>query len=316
MKRTYVVFMILSLAAAGALLSVLATGQQRTSQPQTILVADPKIVGYGIAADLGPSWLKHLGLTVARSHMGQMGGTAPAASSANLNSVMQRFLATFRSDPEKAAAILQETFPVTGADLYRWNCQGCHGPEGKGADPEINSVIGPVQGTSAKLTRDRMEARGIEADDDMVNQMSELAATSLRDRLLHGGKNMPAFAHLRPDETEALVGYLEKLAGVPPTKREGLVVQESASRVGEHIIRGTCHTCHDATGPGNGLTHADIPSLASIPGNHSLSGVIHQVQYGSSPLMKLTGADVMPSFQYLNNDEAAAAYFVAFSAQK
>jgi hypothetical protein len=63
-------------------------------------------------------------------------------------------------------------------------------------------------------------------------------------------------------------GYLEKLASVPSTKRDGLLVQESAARVGEHIVRGTCHVCHDATGPGSGhraLTQGTIPSLASIP---------------------------------------------------
>ena len=232
-----------------------------------------------------------------------------------LDRAQRRFLAAFRSDPEQAAGILNEKFTVTGSDIYRWNCQSCHGPDGKGTEPEINSVLGPVQGTSAKMTRDRMTARGIDADDEMITQMSELAETSLRDRFRHGGKNMPPFEYLRADEVEALLGYLEKLAGVPPTKRDGLVVPETASRVGEHIVRGTCHVCHDATGPGAGMMmHGTIPSLASISSDRSLSGIVHQVHYGSSGMMRMMGGDVMPAYPYFSEEEIAAAYFVAYSA--
>lgn len=325
----------LLLAATVALAGLLSAGQNlqansahASAQPAKMMVAGRDAADQAFSSSWGPSWLKHLGLTVAKTHMGQMGGSLPVAAndpasakgnppaSANLKSLMHRFLTTFRSNPEQAAAILNEKFQATGSDLYRWNCQSCHGPEGKGFDPEINSVVGPVQGTSAKMAKDRMIARGIEADDDMVNQMSELAATSLRDRLRHGGKSMPAFDYLRNDEVEALVGYLEKLAGVPPTERDGLVVPESAARVGEHMVRGTCHICHDATGPGAGMGQVSIPSLASIPRDHSLSGMVHQVQYGSCTTMKLTGGDVMPAYPYFAEEEIAAAYFVAYSARQ
>lgn len=297
------------------------------AQPaKAVLVAASDTPDQSISTSWGPSWIKHLGLTVAKTHMGQMGGSAPEAvtesvkgtASSDLRSLMNRFLGTYRSNQEQGAGILKEEFTASGADLYRWNCRSCHGPEGKGFDPEINSVVGPVQGTSAKMAKDRMIARGIEADDEMVQQMSDLAATSLRDRLHRGGKNMPAFDYLRKDEIEALVGYLEKLAGVPPTERDGLVVKESATRVGEHMVRGTCHICHDATGPGAGLGsgQANIPSLASIPRDHSLSGIVHQVQFGSCATLKLTGGDVMPAYPYFSEEEIAAAYFVAFSAKK
>jgi mono/diheme cytochrome c family protein len=265
--------------------------------------------------------------------MGQMGGTGalsakpqgnpqPASGDpvgpANLNLVIQRFLSTFRSSPEKAGAILNEKFSVSGADLYRWNCQSCHGPDGQGAPPEINSVLGPVQGTSPAMSRKRMEARGLDVDDDVIQQTTELAEASLRDRFQHGGKNMPSFEYLRADEVEALFGYLEKLASVPPTKRDGLRVPESAARVGEHIVRGTCHVCHDATGPGSGHTamaQGTIPSLASIPRDHSLSGVVHQVQYGSCATMRMTGGDTMPAYPYFTEEEIAAMYLVPYSAQ-
>jgi len=332
MNRINAFFLLATTVALAGLLSAAGQNLQAKSahasaQPAKMIIAGSDAANQGFSSSLGPSWLRHLGLVVAKTHMGQMGGSLPpsanspapskaAAASPNLKSLMQQFLTTYRSNPEQADAILNQKFQATGADLYRWNCQSCHGPEGKGFDPEINSVVGPVQGTSAKMAKDRMIARGIDADDDMVNQMSELAATSLRDRFQHGGKTMPPFDYLRKDEVEALVGYLEKLAGVPPTERDGLAVSESAARVGEHMVRGTCHICHDATGPGAGMAQVSIPSLASIPRDHSLSGIVHQVQYGSCTTMKLTGGDVMPAYPYFTEEEIAAAYFVAFSARQ
>jgi mono/diheme cytochrome c family protein len=339
MKRTFATFVVAATLAAGFL--VLAYAQKAPAnevqvaahQPTTIVISDAREREYPLAFAQGPSWLKHLGLTVSQTRMGQMGGTHSLTAGthgnqppttgtptqpANLNLIMQRFLATFHSGSKPVAEILDEKFTVAGSDLYRWNCQGCHGPAGQGATPEINSVLGPVQGTSPALTRKRMEARGLDVDDDMVQQVSELAEGSLRDRLQHGGKSMPSFEYLRADEVEALFGYLEKLAEVPPTKRDGLLVPESADRVGELIVRGTCHICHDATGPGSGhlaMRQGTIPSLASIPREHSLSGVVHQVQYGSCSTMKMTGGETMPSYPYFTEEEIAAVYLVAYSAQ-
>ncbi len=261
----------------------------------------------------GPSWIKHVGLSVSKTHMGQMGGdTAPKDSSGDqLKAIMQRFLSTVRSDPQQASRILNEEFSASGADIYRWNCQGCHGIDGKGMPPEINSVIGPVQGTSEAMTRARMEARGLDVDDDMVKQVTDLARQALRDRLHHGGTNMPAFSHLRADEVQALTNYLEKLASVPGAK-DDLPVHETAARAGEHILRGTCHICHDGTGPGAGATalmQGNVPSLASLPQEHSLSGVVHQVQYGSCSSVKLTGSDAMPAYPYFSEEEITASFF-------
>jgi mono/diheme cytochrome c family protein len=339
MKRIFAFGVGATLAVAGILVSawaqnVTANKEPGVAQPLTIMrVSEATGREYPIPSGQGPSCIKHLGLTVSQTRMGQMGATGALSANpqgnpqppsgdppgpANLNSVIQRVLSTFRSSPEKAGAIMNEKFPVSGADLYRWNCQSCHGSDGQGAPPEINSVLGPVQGTSPAMSRKRMEARGLDVDDGVIQQTTELAEASLRDRFQHGGKNMPSFEYLRADEVEALFGYLEKLASVPPTKRDGLLVPESAARVGEHIVRGTCHVCHDATGPGSGHTamaQGTIPSLASIPRDHSLSGVVHQVQYGSCATMRMTGGDVMPAYPYFTEEEIVAVYLVPYSAQ-
>ncbi len=248
----------------------------------------------------GPSWLKHLGIGMAETRMGQMGGTSPAPDTA-------------RREPEIAgretSQRLSETFELIGADLFRINCQSCHGPEGRGAPPEIPSLIGPVQGTSAALIQRRMEQRGTPISPEMAVQMAGQAEKAIRDRLQKGGEKMPGFLQLRPKEVTALLGYLGQLAVVPGKERLA-PVNESAAHVGEEVIKGTCHICHDATGPGGSrmtiMMREIIPSLASLPEYQSLDGVIQQVHYGTR--MMMMSQNRMPPFPYFTDEEIAAAY--------
>ncbi len=277
---------------------------------------------YAVSPASGPSWLSHLGLTVSQTHMGQMGGTQPipatarrepqAEANSGLHSEMQKFIPLWRSGSNQAGTVFNEPFLLAGADLYRLNCRSCHGPDGKGSPPEINSLIGPVQAASAAMIERRMKARGTEISDDMAKQMAGEAEKSLRDRLQNGGKAMPPFKHLRGDEVEALLAYLDHLAGVPPGNHVPRLVTESAARVGEHMVKGTCQICHDATGPGGGhmgMMRGVIPSLASLTEEHSLSSLTNQVRYGSSGMMMMMGGSQMPPFSYLTDEEIAAAYF-------
>jgi cytochrome c1 len=282
---------------------------------------------YVVTAVQGPSWLKHLGVGESETHFGKMGGSEPVpvsqrrepvlppevgSESQSFTSMMDRCIQLFRSNPQEASKVFNESFVLGGADLYRLDCQSCHGPRGEGAPPEINSLLGPVQGTSTTLIMKRMEDKGTPVDEDFAKELAAQAQDNLRDRIQKGGKNMPPFDHLRGDEVEALVGYLEKLSGVPPTARAKLLVPESGARVAEHLVKGTCHICHDATGPGGGhmaMMQGIIPSLASIPADQSLSGAIRQVQYGSSGMMMMMGGNKMPPFPYLTEEEVAAAYF-------
>ena len=211
--------------------------------------------------------------------------------------------------------MLNEGFVLAGADLYRMNCQSCHGPDGRGAPPEIKSLIEPVQGTSVAMIKKRMDARGTPIDDSLAKQLAAEAEATLRKRLQNGGEKMPAFPHLEGEEVEALIGYLQQFAAVPSPKNSNLLVRESAARVGEHVVKATCHLCHNATGPGGGhmmMMRGIIPSLASLPEDHYLSSIERQVHYGSSPMMQMMGrmgGDVMPAYPYFTEEEIAAAYF-------
>lgn len=289
----------------------------------------------------GPSWLHHLGLRVSESRMGEMGGGEPAppsgrreaagktGSESGFSGAMHRFLSLLGAHRDEADRAFDQTFELAGADLYRLNCQSCHGPDGKGAPPEINSLLDPVRATSVAGIQARMAAKGRTVPDDMARQLATQAEQSIRDRLENGGKKMPPFRHLRGDEIDALLGYLDRLAGVPAGDRADMLVPQSADRVGEHVVKGTCHICHDATGPGGRHTtmmQGTIPSLESFPGDYTLNAVVHQVQYGSSRVMGMMGGgmmgggmmggsgrsvsvEVMPALPYFTEEEIAAAFF-------
>ncbi len=251
----------------------------------------------------GPSWLKHLGLSLVDTRLGQMGGIGAAPSTARREPPLAK---------RQAAEALTQTFDLTGADLYRVNCRSCHGPEGNGAPPEIHSLIGPVQGTSAGVIERRMQERGAPISSEMATQMAGQAEKLIRDRLQHGGEKMPPFAHLHPEEVEALLRYLRHMAGISG-RDSNPPVKESSAHVGEEVIKGTCHVCHDATGPGGSrmtiMMRGIIPSLASLPIDHSADEVMEQVHYGTRMMMMMMrGGNRMPPFPYFTDEEIAAAY--------
>ena len=240
----------------------------------------------------GPCWLKHLGVKLADTRMGQMGG----------DSVIP---ATSRQEPAVTGAGAPQPFRLTGADLYRFNCRSCHGPDGKGAPPGINSLLGPTEGATAELILKRAEARGIDMDQDMAQQMAAEAEAAIRKQIVSGGEKMPAFVHLRPQEVDAILAYLRQLAGASAPNPAPSTVTASADHVGEQIVKGTCHICHDATGP-KGI----VSSLERLP-KKSLDDVMQQVQKGSSS-MTAEGEIDMPALPYFTRDEIAAAYFYLF----
>ena len=260
----------------------------------------------GVTAVAGESWLTHLNRRFDETSMGKtwrLGPPAPASGEAAPQ--WQR---------EWPSAVASQTLTLHGSDLYRMNCQGCHGESGEGAPPEINSVINPVRATSVELVMARMKVAGMEIGRADAVKLAQQSKTALLQRLHHGGENMPSFPHLNQAEVNSLLAYLKQLAAVPGAEREQLAVKESRLRVGEHIVKSTCHTCHAATGPDPNpqqIWDGAIPPLSTLTLRKSRPEFIRKVTRGAPILMgasPMLYRGRMPVFYYLSEDEAADVY--------
>jgi mono/diheme cytochrome c family protein len=181
-----------------------------------------------------------------------------------------------------------------------------------GAPPEINSVVNPVRATSVSLVTERMKKTGMEITPAAAAELTKQAQDALLQRLHQGGVSMPPFPHLSEVEIRALIEYLKQLAAVPGAKQ--LTLTESPVRVGEHIVKATCHTCHDATGANPSsqqLENGAIPPLETLTSRVDESQFIQKVTSGAVIVMGTPPSPHrgrMPVFYYLTKDEAADAY--------
>jgi mono/diheme cytochrome c family protein len=260
----------------------------------------------GVTAVAGESWLTHLNRRFDETSMGKtwrLGPPAPASGEAAPQ--WQR---------DWLSAVASQTLTLHGSDLYRMNCQGCHGESGEGAPPEINSVINPVRATSVELVLARMKVTGMEISRGDAVKLAQQSKTALLQRLHHGGENMPSFPHLNQAEVNSLFAYLKQLAAVPGAESEQMAVKESRIRVGEHIVKSTCHTCHAATGPDPNpqqIWDGAIPPLSTLTMRKSRPEFIRKVTRGAPVLMgasPMLYRGRMPVFYYLSEDEAADVY--------
>jgi mono/diheme cytochrome c family protein len=201
-----------------------------------------------------------------------------------------------------------------GSDLYRLNCEGCHGEHGFGAPPEIGSLIDPVRATSVVLVTQRMKKTGMEMSRRDTAQLVNQSRSALLKRLHEGGTDMPSFHHLSEAEIRSLVAYLKQLAGVPGAEKEQMAIQKSDARIGELIVKSTCHTCHDATGANptpEELMQGAIPPLSALPMRVNQVQLVRKVTSGAAVIMGTTSSVYrgrMPVFDYLSEREAADVY--------
>jgi mono/diheme cytochrome c family protein len=256
----------------------------------------------------GESWLAHLHRSFDETSMGKSSGTygpaAPMPSEWPLPIPALQLSNKFTG---------QNTI-LYGSDLYRFKCQGCHGASGAGAPPEINSVIDPVRATSASMYIERMKKVGMDVTSKEATPLAKQANVMLLSRLHNGGTDMPSpNPNLTDAEVRSLFAYLRQLAGIPGAEKQQVPVVEPALRVGEHIVKSTCHICHASVGhnPSPGELEAQIPPLSSLTSLLGLNEFVSKVTVGSavfegSPAIPFRGR--MPVFTYLTPDEAADAY--------
>jgi len=215
---------------------------------------------------------------------------------------------------EPGAPIEEVSVTLTGADLYRFNCQPCHKAEGAGLPPVIPSLIGPVRAASPAGFRAQMKARRYEMDAATIRELTSQSETALRERLKRGGEKMPAFEHLDAVEVNALLAYLKLLAGVPGAESRPIQLTLPALGIGEQVAKGTCRICHDAAGPGRdealeiSMMRGVIPSLASLPEQRTRAEVIRKVRLGLAQPVPFMRHGRMPVLDYLSADEVGAVY--------
>ena len=252
----------------------------------------------------GESWLSHIQRSFNETSMGKTGRLGPAPSSGEQASRWQ-----LRLSPASTA----QRVTLHGSDLYRLNCQGCHGESGAGAPPEINSVINPVRATSVPAILERMKNVGMDITRADASKLAAQSNKALLQRISNGGQDMPAFPQLRQAEVLPLLGYLRQLSGVGvASERE--TVEESHVRVGELIVKSTCHTCHAAAGEDPSpqqLLAGAIPPLNTLTTRTTRAEFVRKVTHGAPILMgapALLYRGRMPVFDYLTQDEAADVY--------
>jgi mono/diheme cytochrome c family protein len=283
------------LAAVGAIRGATSQVQPSTGKPAP---QSPPLV----MPVEGPSNFHRLGLAFESSSMGRTGlwGTRPES---------------YQGPPVHFVVPegMTRAVVLTGADLYRLQCRPCHKADGNGAPPEIPAISGPVQATSATMMERRMRERGRPISAAFAQELASGSQKDLLARLKNGGQKMPSFSYLTDSEIRALIGYLDVLAGVPVTGKTATVTQPAA-RVGELLVKGTCHICHDATGTWpdpEELLQGSIPPIAGFTTKRTMPEFIWKVRHGAPVVMgflQLTYRGRMPVFDYLSDDEVASAY--------
>jgi len=239
----------------------------------------------------GPSWLANLERGLDQTALGRVGALGPNEQDPELSATR----------PE-GGRWLREGFAARGADLFRYTCRACHGAGGKGLPPEILPLVARVRATSVQL----QAAQGPDALGTPAGRAGG-AEITLRHRVAVGGVAMPPLEFLTAEDTESLLGYLEKLAQVPDPKHQDKVIQLPVDRVGEQIVKGTCQICHDAK-PGIARTAADrdILPLAAMTSVDSLAHFVAKSRHrGAEGLLHGRG----PELRYLRDQELAAVYF-------
>jgi mono/diheme cytochrome c family protein len=236
-----------------------------------------------VTAVSGRSWLHTLGVDYRDTSMGRGAGRyGPNPSD----------LATNRP---ALKVTLGDTVTITGEDLYRINCQACHRAEGTGAPPEIKSMLPVVQGSTLQ------QMRGAVTKNDLYARIDK------------GGQKMPPRNHLQRGDVDVLYSYLTRLAS---TGDGAALAKEtvSADRLGEFVVKGTCHICHDATGARpteKAMLEGAIPSLASVMSDRSIVEFVNKVERGAPTVMgepPVPHRGRMPVFYYLTDNDIAAAY--------
>jgi mono/diheme cytochrome c family protein len=247
----------------------------------------------------GPGWLTQLGVTLSQTSIGRGSG---------------RYGPTTRpADPPVTSLVVPSSVTLTGADLYRLNCQACHGLTGGGAPPEVKSAVDPIRGVPIEVLRKQLKAQHQPEGQAAAQASPSRVRAGILLRMHQGGQRMPSREHLTDVELGLIFDYLTSLAADRPS---AATRPETANwaQLGQHVVKGTCHICHDAVGPRPGdkaMVAGAIPSLASLMSSQSVADFVVKARTGAPvalPSIGFAHRGRMPVFDYLKDQEIAAAY--------
>jgi len=183
-----------------------------------------------VTAVAGPSWLNHLGISFRDTSLGRGSGQYGAAPTDP--AVMRR----------PVALAIEPTIALTGADLYRLNCQGCHHGGGNG-----RAARSPIRAPRRAGFFARPDARS----------------------------------------TAARGTWRRRSPGTPDAHAAGRT-SLTWNQLGENVVKGTCHICHDAVGPhpgGRALLEGTIPALSVVLAQKSVVEFVDKVRRGAPVFM-------------------------------
>ena len=155
----------------------------------------------------GPGWLTRLGVTLSQTSLGRGPG---------------RYGPPERTAAKAPSLGVPADVTLTGADLYRLNCQACHGLEGRGAPPEIKSAVDPVREIARRASRADESAAPATRRGGARARPERVRAEILK-RVHDGGQRMPSREHLSRGELDLRLPiwacWPGRRLGRPNTKR-------------------------------------------------------------------------------------------------
>src|SRR5260370_36304397 len=131
------------------------------------------------------------------------------------------------------------------------------------------------------MARSKKSGRDLSRADATV--LAKQAKVLLMQRLHNGGQDMPP-PNLSEAEIRSDVAYLEQLSGVPGAEKKQIAVKELSDRVGEQIVKATCHICHSATGPHPNtqpILEGALPPLGTLTTRVRLPEFLREVANGA-----------------------------------
>lgn len=247
----------------------------------------------------GPAWLTQLGVTLSETSIGRGSGRVGPT--------------TRPASPPLTSLVVPSAVTLTGADLYRLNCQACHGHSGAGAPPEVKSAVDPIRGVPLDVLRKQLKAQHQPEGQAAARATPRRVRAGILLRMHQGGQRMPSREHLSELELGLVFDYLTALAADRPA---AATRPETANwaQLGQHVVKGTCHICHDAVGPrprDKAMVQGAIPSLASLMATQTVADFVVKARSGAPvtlPALGMAHRGRMPVFEYLKDQEIAAAY--------